>query len=102
MTKKGPLKITTQAQNKRPDPLQTTAKTVYDPTKEREPLQGSKNIKDKITFRDRVNFENQRMEPKGASNHKRYENFPGGEGPVRQVNSGGNGGLDGNGDPDKN
>ena len=102
MTKKGPLKITTEAQNKRPDPLQTTAKTVYDPTKKREPLQGSKNIKDKITFRNRVNFENQRMEPKGASNHKRYENFPGGEGPVRQVNSGGNGGPDGNGDPDKN
>ena len=33
LTKKGPLKITTEAQNKKPDPSQTTVKTVYGPTK---------------------------------------------------------------------
>ena len=37
LTKKGPLKITTEPQEK-PDPSQTTVKTVYDPTKEKEPL----------------------------------------------------------------
>ena len=45
LTKRGPLKITTEAQNKRPDPSQTTVKTAYDPTKEKEPLQRSKSIK---------------------------------------------------------
>ena len=37
LTKKGPLKITTEPQ-KKPDPSQTTVKTVYDPTKEKGPL----------------------------------------------------------------
>ena len=46
LTKKGPLKITTEAQ-KKPDSSQTTVKTVYDPTKENEPLQGNKSIRDK-------------------------------------------------------
>ena len=41
LTKKGPLKMTTEAQ-KKPDPTQTTVKTVYDPTREKEPLQGVK------------------------------------------------------------
>ena len=40
LTRKGPLRITTEAQNKRPDASQTTVKTAYDPTKEKEPLQG--------------------------------------------------------------
>ena len=35
LSRKGPLKTTTEAQNKRPDPSQTTVKTVYDPTKEK-------------------------------------------------------------------
>ena len=34
LSKKGPLRITTKAQNKKPDPSQTTIKTVYDSTKE--------------------------------------------------------------------
>ena len=56
LTKKGPLKITTEAQNKRPDPSQTTVKTAYDPTKEKEPLQGNKSIKDKITYKREGKF----------------------------------------------
>ena len=56
LTKKGPLKITTEAQNKRPDPSQTTVKTAYDPTKEKEPLQESKRIKDKTTYRKGEKF----------------------------------------------
>ena len=41
LSRRGPLKITTEAQNKKPDPSQTTIKTVYDPTKEEGPLQGT-------------------------------------------------------------
>ena len=59
LTKKGPLKITTEAQ-KKPDPSQTTVKTFYDPTKEKEPIQGSRSIRDKTTYRERENFESQR------------------------------------------
>ena len=47
LSRKGPLRITTEAQNKRPDPLQTAIKTGYDPTKEKGPLQGGKNIEAK-------------------------------------------------------
>ena len=60
LTKKGPLKITTEPQ-KKPDPPQTTVKTVYDPTKEKGPLQGSKSIRDKTTYRERENFERHPM-----------------------------------------
>ena len=49
LTKRGPLKITTEAQ-KKPDPSQTTVKTVYGPTKEKEPLQGSESIKGKTAY----------------------------------------------------
>ena len=101
LTKKRPLKITTEAQNKRLDPSQTTVKTAYDPTKEKEPLQVSKSIKDKTTSREGENFENQRIKPGGAPNDKRDRNFPEGEGPVRQIKPGGNGGPDGNWGPDK-
>ena len=101
LTKRGPLKITTVAQNKRPDPLQTTVKTAYDPTKEKEPLQGSKSIKDKITYRERGNFENQRIKYREAPNDKKDGSFPECEGPVRQNKPGGNGGPDGNGGPYK-
>ena len=97
LTKKGPLRITTQAQNKGPDPLQTTAKTVYDLTKEKKPLQGNMSSKDKITLKERGNFENQRIKLKEASNDKRNGSFPEGRGPVRQVRTGGNGEPDGNG-----
>ena len=58
LTKRGPLKITTEAQ-KKPDPSQTTVQTVYGPTKEKEPLQGSESIKGKTTYIERENFENQ-------------------------------------------
>ena len=51
LSRKGPLRITTDAQNKRPDPLQTAIKTTYDPTKEKGPLQGGKNIEAKTTSR---------------------------------------------------
>ena len=101
LTKKGPLKITTEAQNKRPNSSQTTVKTVYDPTKEKEPLQGSKSVKDKITFRERENFANQRIRPRGTFNDKRDGNFPEGGGLVRQDKPGGNGDPDGNGGSDK-
>ena len=74
MTKRGPLKIKTEAQ-KKPDPSQTTVKTVYGPTKEREPLQGSESIKGKTAYIERENFENQRVKPKEAPNGKRNE-FP--------------------------
>ena len=39
LSRKGPLRITTEAQNKKPDPSQTTIKTAYDPTKEKGLLQ---------------------------------------------------------------
>ena len=60
LTKKGPLKITTEPQ-KRPDPSQTTVKTVYDSTKEKGPLQGSKSVRDKTNHGGRENFEDQRI-----------------------------------------
>ena len=94
LTKRGPLKITTEAQ-KKPDSSQTTVKTVHGPTKEIEPLQGSESIKGKIAYIERENFENQRIKPKKAPNGKINGNFPEGEGPVRQVQPGGNGGPDG-------
>ena len=75
LTKKGPLKITTEPQ-KKPDPSQTTVKTVYDPTKEKEPLQGSKSIKDKTTYRERENFEGQRIKSKEIPNGKKEEGYP--------------------------
>ena len=100
LTKKGLLKITTEAQ-KKPDPSQTTVKTVYDPTKEKEPLQGSRSIRDKTTYRERQNLESQRIKPKEAPNGKKDESFPEGGGLVRQVKPGGNGGPDENGGPNK-
>ena len=75
LTKKGPLKITTEPQ-KRPDPSQTTVKTVYDPTKEKEPLQGSKSIRDKTTYRERGNLAGQRVQPKEAPADKKDKSFP--------------------------
>ena len=44
LSRKGPLRITTEAQNKRPDPSQTTVKVAYDPTKEKGPLPGGVKI----------------------------------------------------------
>ena len=70
LTKKGPLKITTEAQ-KKSDPSQTTVKTAYDPTKEKEPLQGSKSTKGKTAYKERENFKNQRINPKEAPNGKK-------------------------------
>ena len=63
LTRKGPLRITTEAQNKRPDPSQTTIKTAYDPTKEKGPLQRGKNIEVKTTCRRGESFEDQRIKP---------------------------------------
>ena len=100
LTKKGPLKITTEPQ-RRPDPSQTPVKTVYDSTKEKGPLQGSKSIRDKTIYRERENFGGQRIQPKEAPAGKKDKSFPEGGGPVRQVRSGGNGDPDGNGGPDK-
>ena len=101
LTKKGPLKITIEAQNKRPDPSQTTVKTAYDLTKEKKPSQRSESIKAKTTSRRRENFENQIIKPIEAPNDKRDRNFPEGGGPVRQIKPGGTGGPDGNREPDK-
>ena len=75
LTRKGPLKITTEPQ-KRPDPSQTTVKTVYDPTKEKGPLQGSKSIRDKTTYRERENLAGQRVQPKEAPADKKDKSFP--------------------------
>ena len=97
LTKRGPLNITTEAQKKKPDPSQTVVKTAYDPTKGKEPLQGSKSIKGKTTYIERENFENQRVKSREAPNDKRNGGFPEGEGPVRQSKPGGNGGPEGNG-----
>ena len=101
LSRKGPLRITTEAQNKRPDPSQTTIKTAYDPTKEKGPLQGGENIEVKTTSRKGESFEDQEIKPRKASNDKKDENFPEGGGPVRRVNPGGNGNSGGNGGPDK-
>ena len=54
LSRKGPLRITTEAQNKRPDPSQTTIKTAY-----------YQNC-----------FEDQRIKPREAPNDKRDESFP--------------------------
>ena len=100
LTKRGPLKITTEAQ-KKPDPSHTTVKTVYGPTKEKEPLQRSESLKGKTAYIERENFENQRIKPKEAPNGKRNESFPEDGGPVRPDKPGGNDGPDRNGGPDK-
>ena len=89
LSRKGPLRITTEAQNKRPDPSQTTIKTAYDPTKEKGPHQGGENTEVKTISR------------KGESFDKKDENFLEDGGPVRRVNPGGNGNSGGNGGPDK-
>ena len=101
LSRKGPLRITTQAQNKRPNPSQTTIKTAYDPTKEKGPLQGGKNIEVKTTSRKGESFEDQRIKPRRASNDKRDESLPENGGPVRKINPGGNGNSGGSGGPDK-
>ena len=64
LSRKGPLRTTTEAQNKRPDPSQTTIKTVYDPTKEKGPLQRGENIEVKTTSRRGESFEDQRIKPR--------------------------------------
>ena len=99
LSRRGPLKITTEAQSKKPDPLQTTIKTVYDPTKEERPLQGGENIEITGTFRGGERFENQRIEPREASNDKKDNNFPEDGGPIKRINPGGSGDPDGNGGP---
>ena len=101
LSRKGPLRITTEAQSKRPDPSRTTIKTAYDPTKEKGPLQGGENIEVKTTSRRGQSFEDQRIKPREAPNDKRDENFPEDGGPVRKINPGGNGNSGGNGGPDK-
>ena len=92
------MKITTEAQNKKPDPSQTTIKTVYDPTKEEGPHQGGENIEIKGTSRRGERFENQRIKPREAPNDKRDGNFPEDGGPVKKINPGGSGNPDGNRD----
>ena len=82
LTKKGPLKITTELQ-KKPDPSQTTVKTVYDPTKEKGPLQGSKNIRDKTIYKERENFGDQRIQPKEAPAGRKDKSFSEGGGGVQ-------------------
>ena len=101
LSRKRPLRITTEAQNKRPDPSQTTIKTAYDPTKEKGPLQGGENMRLKTTSRRGESFEDQRIRPKEAPNDKKDESFPEDGSPVRKINPGGNGNSGGNGGPDK-
>ena len=101
LPRKGSLKITTEAQNKKPDPSQTAIKTVYDPIKEEGPLQEGRNIKIKTVSRRGESFEDQRIKPREAPNDKRDESFPEDRGPVRKINPGGNGNSYGNGGPDK-
>ena len=101
LSKKGPLKISTEAQNKRPDPSQTTVKAVYDPTKEKGPLQGGENIGVKTIPRRGESFEDQRIKPRKAPNDKRDGGFLKDGGPVRKINPGGGGNSDGNEGSDK-
>ena len=101
LSRKGPLRITTEAQNKKPDPSQTTIKTAYDLTKEKGPLQGGENTEVKTISRKEESFEGQRIKPREASNDKKNENFLEDGGPVRRVNPGGNGNSGRNGGPDK-
>ena len=101
LSRRGPLKITTEAQNKKPGPSQTTIKTVYDPTKEEGPLQGDESIEIKRASRRRERFENQRIKPRGAPNDKRDGNFPEDGGPLKKINPGGSGNPNGNGGPDR-
>ena len=101
LSRKGSLKITTEIQNRRPGPSQTTVKTVYDPTKEKEPLQGGENIKAKMTSRRGENFGDQKIKPRKAPNDKEGESFPEDGGPVRKTYPGSGGNSDGNGGPDK-
>ena len=101
LSRKGPLRITTEAQNKRPDPSQTKIKTAYDPTKEKGPLQGGENTEVKIISRKGEGFEDQRIKLREASNDKKDENFLEDGGPARRVNPGGNGNSSRNGGPDK-
>ena len=98
LSRKGPLRITTETQNKRPDPSQTTIKTAYDPTEEKGPLQGGENIEVKTTSRRGESFEDQRIKPREAPNDKRDESCPEDGGPVKKINPGGNGNSGGNGD----
>ena len=97
LSRRGPLKITTEAQNKKPDPSQTTVKT----TKEEGPLQGGENVKIKGTSKGGERFENQRIKPRKAPNDKKNKNFPEDGGPIKRINPGGSGDPDGNGGPDK-
>ena len=101
LSRKGPLRITTEALNKRPDSSQTTIKTAYDPTNEKAPFQGGENIKVKTTFRKGESFEDQRIKPTETPNDKRDDSFPEDGGPIRKINPGGNGNSGGNGGPDK-
>ena len=101
LSRKGPLRITTEAQNKKPDPSQTTIKTAYDPTNEKGPFQGGENIEVKTTSRGGESFEDQRIKPTEAPNDRRNESFPEVGGTVRKINLGGNGNSGGNGGPDK-
>ena len=97
LSRKGPLKITTEAQNKKLNPSQTAIKTVCDPTKEEGPLQGSEKIK--TTCRRGESFEDQRIKHREAPSDKKDESFPENRGPVRKINPGGNGYSYGNGGP---
>ena len=101
MSRKGPLRITTEAQNKKPDSSQTANKTVYDLTKEEGPLQGGENIKIKTTSRRGESFGDQRVKPREAPNDKRDESFPEDRGPVKKINPGGSGDPDSNRGPGK-
>ena len=101
LSKKGPLKMTTEAQSRRPDPSKTTVKTVYDPTNEKDPLQGGENIKAKTTSRRGESLRNPKIKPRKAPNDKEGESFPEDGGPVRKTYPGSGDNFDGNGGPDR-
>ena len=63
LSRKGPLRITTEAQNKRPEPSQPIIKTAYDPTKEKGPLQGGENIEVKTASRRGKVLETKELSP---------------------------------------
>ena len=100
LSRKGPLKIT-ETQNRRPDPSQTTVKTVYDPTKEKDPLQGGENIKAKATSRRGESFGDPEIKPRKALNDMEGESFPEDGGPVRKTYPGTGNSFGGNGGPDR-
>ena len=94
LSKKKPLKITTGAPSREPDPSQTTVKTVYDPKEEKrdQPVKGTTNIA-KSGLEQPKGGETPPMggrEPPHKGENERPDRPPGGRGDPNDGNSNGN------------